>query len=181
MRDFKLVILDRDGVINRHRHDSVKSPEEFMFLPGAAEAIARLNRAGLKTAIATNQSIVGKGIITEKELTRIHAKMRDELAVKGAVIDLILFAPDAPEKATNRRKPGPGMLKEAMVHFGVSAQETLFIGDNWIDYEAAQNASCAFGLVLTGLGQETKEKLKNKAEPIFICQDLADAVDRLLR
>ncbi len=107
-----LVLLDRDGVLNEDRPDSVRSPAQLTMLPRAAEAVARLNRSGARTVVVTNQSVVGRGLIDEAMLQQIHARLRDELSRAGAQLDDILFCPDAPDGATDWRKPGPGMLQE---------------------------------------------------------------------
>ena len=124
-----LVLLDRDGVINEDRADFVKSPAELIFIPKALEAIARLNGHGHKLAVVTNQSCIGRGIINEDQLDSIHGKLRDALAKVAGRLDDIIIAPDAPWAATERRKPGPGMLIEAMRKFNMLPAETVLIGD----------------------------------------------------
>ena len=125
----RLVLLDRDGVLNEDRPQSVRTPGDLVLLPRAAEAVARLNRAGIRVVVVTNQSIVGRGIIDGAMLDRIHDRLRDELARAGARLDAILVAPDAPDAATARRKPGDAMLREAMDRFGAIGGETAMIGD----------------------------------------------------
>lgn len=174
----RLVLLDRDGVLNHDRPDSVKNPDELVMVDGAIEAVARLNRAGIKTAIVTNQANVGRGLITAAMLETIHAKLYAALAAGGASVDALFVAPDAPDKATDRRKPGPGMLLEAMAHFGVSASDTVMIGDAATDIEAARRAGVAFHLVLTGKGTETERGVLPGS--IKVHDDLAVAVAALL-
>ena len=150
----KLVMLDRDGVLTEERADYVKQPGELRMLPGAAEAVARLNAAGIKTALITNQSVVGRGIIPAEMLERIHAKLRSDLAAAGARLDLILVCTDAPWGASERRKPSPGMLREAITHFRISPHEAVMVGDQLSDLRAAQGAGARPILVRTGKGAE---------------------------
>ena len=189
--DKKLILLDRDGVINRDRPDSVKSLAEFEMIDGSAEAIARLNRAGLKVAVVTNQAVVGRGIISLETLAAIHQEMARRLwAEAGARVDQIFFAADAPAlsgdwRQTPRRKPGPDMLREAMVYFNHSPEESLMIGDSYTDFQAASRANCDFWLVETGKGEELKSSmardpnLATELQSVTICQNLDDLVTRL--
>ncbi len=177
----KLVLLDRDGVINRDRPDSVKNPDEFIMIEGAAEAISRLNDAGRRVAVVTNQSIVGRGVIDQAMLDRIHEKMMAALAGAGARIDRLYVCPDAPSAATERRKPGPGMLQEALSDFRARAAETPMIGDALRDLEAAAAAGCPRILVRTGKGKDTQAQgLPNVVLPVAVHADLASAVAALL-
>ena len=105
-----LVLLDRDGVINHDRADSVKNPDELVMIEGSARAVARLNAARHQVVIVTNQSIIGRGTIDQTMLDRIHEKMTAALARENARIDRVYICPDAPWEATERRKPGPGKL-----------------------------------------------------------------------
>lgn len=176
-----LVLLDRDGVLNEETEGYVKSPAELVMVPGAAAAVARLNTRGWPVAVCTNQACIGKGIIDEARLAQIHDRLRDELAAQGGHVDLILFAPDPPWAATDRRKPGPGMLREAMAHFRASPAETVFIGDNLRDLQAAKAAGCRGILVRTGLGAKTQAAgLPDDVQPVAVFETLADAVARLL-
>ena len=150
-----LVLLDRDGVINRDARAGILSVAQFEFLPRAKEAIAMLTRAGIKIAVCTNQSAVGHGIMSDDTLQEIHAHMQRELAASGGMINHFYYAPDAPENASDRRKPGPGMLREALVDFSANADETYFVGDMLRDMQAAHAAGCPFILVRSGKGEET--------------------------
>src|SRR5262249_16728586 len=138
----RLFLLDRDGVLNADRPDSVRSPGELVLLPRAAAAVRRLNGAGRLVAVCTNQSVVGRGIIDEAMLARIHEKLRAELAREGARLDALFHCPDHPRQAGPRRKPAPGMLREAMARFRIAPSETVMIGDALIDLEAAATAGC---------------------------------------
>ena len=176
-----LVLLDRDGVINEDRADFVKNPGELVFVPGALEAIARLNANGHRLVVATNQSCIGRGIINEGELNAIHGKLRDALAKLSGHLDDILVAPDAPWAATDRRKPGPGMLIEALQKFNFRPDEAVFVGDSARDMEAAKTAGCHRILVRTGKGQKTlAEGLARHLMPVHAAGDLDEAANFIL-
>jgi D-glycero-D-manno-heptose 1,7-bisphosphate phosphatase len=176
-----LVLMDRDGVLNEDRTGSVRNPGELKMIPRAAEAVARLNAANIKVAIATNQSVVGRGIIDVAMLARIHEKLFDELAREGARIDALFVAPDRPDAATERRKPGPGMLREALARFRASPAETPMIGDSLGDLRAAAAAGCKRVLVRTGKGALTQAAgLPPELMPVAVHEDLWSAVDALL-
>jgi D-glycero-D-manno-heptose 1,7-bisphosphate phosphatase len=176
-----LVLLDRDGVINHDRPDSIKNPDEFVMIDGSAKAIARLNAARHQVAIITNQSIIGRGTIDRAMLDRIHEKMTAALSREKAFIDRLYFCPDAPWEATDRRKPGPGMLHEALSDFSASASQTPFVGDNITDMQAALKAGCPRILVRTGKGADIQASGKlADVLPVKIHENLSDAVADLL-
>jgi D-glycero-D-manno-heptose 1,7-bisphosphate phosphatase len=154
----KLAMLDRDGVLTAERDGYIKHPGELELLPGAAEAVAKLNVAGVKTALVTNQSVVGRGIISMEMLERIHAKLRQELGGQGGKLDLVLVCTDPPWAPSERRKPQPGMLREALAHFRLSPHEAVMIGDELSDLRAAQSAGVRPILVRTGKGAELLAK-----------------------
>lgn len=176
-----LILLDRDGVLNEdYPDDYVKSPEELILLPGVGKAVARLNARGWPVAVCTNQACVGRGIIDEARLNLIHDHLRSRLAADGARLDAIFFAPDPPWAATDRRKPGPGMLREAMARFRVGPDATVFVGDNVIDLQAATTAGCRRILVRTGKGRAMLAKgLPPEVLPVTVVENLTEAVDRL--
>lgn len=177
----QLVLLDRDGVLNRDRADFVKSPDELVLIPGAAAAIARLNRAGVAAVVVSNQSAVGRGIIDDAMLACIHDKLAAELAAAGAALDSIIVCTDAPEKASERRKPGAGMLREAMEKFYADPARTVVVGDALRDLEAAAAAGCPRVLVRTGKGAATEQAgIPSRLQPVAVYDDLARAVDALL-
>lgn len=177
----RLVLMDRDGVLVEDRPDFVKNPGELVLIPRAAEALRRFNEAGVKVAVVTNQSCVGRGIIDEAMLARIHDHLRDLLARSGARLDLVLHAPDPPWAAGPRRKPGSGMLLEAMRHWRVAAYDCAMIGDALSDLQAAKAADVARILVRTGKGRETQSAgIPRDVGPVRIAQDLAQAADYLL-
>lgn len=177
----RLFLLDRDGVLNADRPDSVKSPGELVLLPGAAAAVRRLNEAGRLVAVCTNQSVVGRGIIDEAMLGRIHEKLRTELAREGARLDALFHCPDHPRQPGPRRKPAPGMLREAMARFHIAPAETVMIGDALVDLEAAAAAGCRRILVRSGKGRTTQAAgLPAHVLPVAVHEDLAGAVAALL-
>jgi D-glycero-D-manno-heptose 1,7-bisphosphate phosphatase len=174
----RLVILDRDGVLNEDRLDYVKSIPELILIPGAADAVARLNAARIPVVLATNQSCIGKGILSENQLEEIHAAMEDRLNAAGGWLDAIFFCPDA--FPSPRRKPAPGMLLEAMAMFDVAPHETVFIGDALRDLQAAQAAGCRAMLVRTGQGRVTEGDLGRVEMAVTVHDTLSVAVDYLL-
>jgi D-glycero-D-manno-heptose 1,7-bisphosphate phosphatase len=148
----KLVILDRDGTINQDRDDFVKSPEEWVALPGALEAIARLNHAGWHTVIATNQSGLARGLFDMAALNAIHARMNRELAALGGRIDAVFFCPHGPDDGCLCRKPLPGLCKMIAERYGVDLGGAHVVGDSLRDLQAGAAAGCATHLVRTGKG-----------------------------
>ena len=146
----KLVILDRDGTINSDSDDYVKSPEEWQPLPGALEAIARLNQAGWHVVIASNQSGLGRGLFDVASLNAMHAKMHKMLATVGGRIDAVFYCPHAPEESCNCRKPLPGLFEQIGSRFGVPLKDVPTAGDSVRDLQAGSAAGCRPHLVLTG-------------------------------
>ena len=176
-----LIILDRDGVLNEERSGFVKNPGELVMIAGAAAAVRRLNDAGHRVVVCTNQSAVGRGIIDLAMLERIHGKLRDELAAFGARLDDILFCADPPWAATDRRKPGPGMLREAMQQCRIPADQSVTIGDSLRDLEAGLAAGCRRILVRTGNGAALQAAgIPPQVLPVAVHADLAEAVAALL-
>ena len=177
-----LILLDRDGVLNKvYPDDYVKSPDELIMLPNVGKAVALLNARGWPVAICTNQACIGRGIIDEGMLSRIHDTLFDHLARDGGKIDALFFAPDPPWAPTERRKPGAGMLREAMQRFRSSPQDTVFIGDSLIDLQAAQKAGCRKILVRSGNGAQVQANgIPPDVLPVTVAEDLSDAVNRLL-
>jgi len=178
----KLIILDRDGVINQDSPDYIKSPDEWIPIPGSLEAIAALNNAGFKVAVATNQSVIGRGYYTLEMLENIHQKMHRELALVAGHIDAILFCPHAPEDHCLCRKPKPGLFQQIFDHFHLteSFQTILAIGDSLRDLEAAKAAGCSPILVLTGNGEKTQQKLSDSFLETPIYPNLSEAIFALL-
>ena len=171
----KIIILDRDGVINYDSSEYIKSPDEWRAIPGSLEAIADLNRFGYKVVIATNQSGIGRGYYDVAMLNIIHEKLRRELAAVGGYIDGIFFCPHRPEDNCNCRKPKPGLLYQVEQKYQINLNDVHFIGDKLSDVQAARAAGCKPILILSTVSQEI---LKNNEEykdvPCFV--DLASAV-----
>ncbi len=148
----KLVILDRDGTINVDRDDYVKSADEWEPLPGALEAIAQLNHAGVHVVVATNQSGLGRGLFDMAALNAMHAKMNKMLAAVGGRVDAVFFCPHSPEEACHCRKPAPGLFEQIAERFGVSMKGVPVVGDTLRDLQAGVALGCEPHLVLTGKG-----------------------------
>lgn len=176
----KLVILDRDGVINHDSAAYIKSPEEWKPIPGSLEAIALLNQAGYRVLVATNQSGIGRGLFDMATLNAIHDKMHRALSLVGGRVDGIFYCPHAQDAGCACRKPRPGLLDEIARRFGVSLEGVPFIGDSLRDLQAGAAVGAQPVLVLTGKGKKTR-KDGNLPEGTVIHADLAEAVRSLLQ
>ena len=150
MTPMKLIILDRDGTINEDRDDFVKSPEEWVPIPGALEAIARLNHAGWHTVVATNQSGLGRGTYDMATLNAMHIKMNQLLARQGGRIDAVFFCPHAPDDVCTCRKPLPGLFVQIGERFSVDLKDVPVVGDSLRDLQAGVAVGCEPHLVRTG-------------------------------
>ncbi|WP_265947547.1 D-glycero-beta-D-manno-heptose 1,7-bisphosphate 7-phosphatase [Dechloromonas sp. A34] len=175
----KLVILDRDGVINFDSAQFIKSPAEWKPIPGSLEAIARLNQAGYRVVVATNQSGVGRGLFDMDTLNHIHEKMHKALFAVGARIDAIFYCPHAADSACECRKPKPGMFKRISQTLNIDLVGVPAIGDSLRDLQAGAAVGCKPILVLTGKGEKTKKE-GNLPEGTREFADLAQAVDWIL-
>lgn len=151
----KLIILDRDGVINEDSDAYIKSVEEWVPLPGSIQAIARLSKAGWTVAIATNQSGLARGYYTPATLQAMHARLRELVAEQGGQVGLIVHCPHGPNDACACRKPKPGLLHEIGNHYGVALDNTWFVGDSASDLAAAVAVGAQPVLVETGKGGRT--------------------------
>ncbi len=149
----KLCILDRDGTINQDSDDFVKSAQEWLPLPGALEAIARLNHAGWHVVVASNQSGLGRGLFDVAALNAMHAKLHSLLAAVGGRVDAIFYCPHGPEDACRCRKPEPGLFEQIGERYGVDLKEVPVVGDTVRDLVAGTSVGCEPHLVLTGKGQ----------------------------
>jgi D-glycero-D-manno-heptose 1,7-bisphosphate phosphatase len=159
----KLIILDRDGVINEDRDDYVKSSDEWVPLPGSLEAIALLNQAGYQIAIATNQSGLARGFFNINDLHAMHSKMEALLKPIGGRIDSIFFCPHADANACDCRKPLPGLMKEIALRYKRNNSKNPLegvpiVGDSLRDLQAGIALGASPHLVLTGKGQKTLAK-----------------------
>ncbi len=146
----KLLILDRDGTINSDSDDFVKTPEEWLPLPGALEAIARLNHAGWHVVVASNQSGLGRGLFDVASLNAMHAKMYKLLAAQGGRIDAVFYCPHTADEDCHCRKPRPGLFEQIGSRFGVQLSGVPAVGDSLRDVLAGVAAGCEPHLVLTG-------------------------------
>ncbi len=151
----KLVILDRDGVINQDSDDYIKSVDEFIPYPDSLDAIARLNRAGYTVAVATNQSGIGRGYYDENTLSAMHDKLAQLLARRGGHIDYIAWCPHRPDENCACRKPRPGLLQKIAQHFDIDLKGVTLVGDSPGDIEAAHAVGARPVLVKTGKGERT--------------------------
>ncbi|MGI4982022.1 MAG: D-glycero-beta-D-manno-heptose 1,7-bisphosphate 7-phosphatase [Janthinobacterium lividum] len=152
----KLVVLDRDGVINRDSAAFIKSPDEWQPIAGSLEAIARLNRAGFRVVVATNQSGIGRGLFDTAMLNEIHSKMHRAAAAAGARIDAVFFCPHTSQDRCDCRKPRPGMLEQIIDRCDVAdASRVPMVGDALRDLQAAAAAGFRPHLVRTGKGAQT--------------------------
>lgn len=179
----KLIILDRDGVINHDSDDYIKSPKEWLPIGGSIEAIAKLKQNGYFVAVATNQSGIGRGYYTEATMELMHEKLANLLKPLDAEIDLILHCPHTPEENCACRKPKPAMLTTIAQHFEANLSDTYFVGDTLSDLATARAAGTQFALVKTGKGARILDEMKadsaNADIPVF--EDLSEFVDSFLQ
>ena len=175
-----LVLLDRDGVLNEDRQDFVKTPAELVMIPGAASAVARLNAAGHTIAVVSNQSGVGRGVMTEHDLEGVNSTLKRMIEADGGRLDAIFTCSDPPWAATERRKPGPGMLQDALKRFHAAPAEAVMIGDATRDLEAAAVLGIRRILVRTGKGSKVEPNLPSALQPVTVYDDLAAAAEALI-
>ena len=181
----KLVVLDRDGVINLDSVHFIKSTNEWIPISGSLEAIALLNQSGYRVAIATNQSGISRGLFDMVMLNAIHDKMHRELAIVGGRIDAIFYCPHAAEDHCHCRKPDTGMIEEIGNRFSMELQGVPAVGDSLRDLQAFASAGCQPILVRTGKGERTiaaatQSPEKALPEGTWICADLAEAAQRIV-
>ena len=173
------IILDRDGVINYDSIHYIKSPDEWIPIPGSLDAIAHLNRAGYRVLIATNQSGVARGYYDMDMLDLIHEKLMRELAAVGGYVEEIFFCPHHPDENCNCRKPQPGMLEQIAEKYPLDLTQTYFIGDSHVDVMAAKKAGCKPILILSDKGILSRDRYPElKTVPSFAT--LQEAVDYVL-
>lgn len=182
MTPIKLIILDRDGTINQDSADYIKSADEWVALPGALEAMARLNHAGWHLVIASNQSGLGRGLFEVSDLNAIHAKLHQQLAALGGRVDAIFYCPHAPADACTCRKPASGLFEQIADRYGMALTGVPAVGDSERDLLAAAALGCEPHLVLTGKAQALRGK---SLPPTFppntqVHQDLSELADFLL-
>jgi len=175
----RLVVLDRDGVINRESPDFIRSPSEWQPLPGSLEAIAELTRGGFTVVVVTNQSGVGRGLFSAETLEAIHERLRAAVAATGGHISGIFACPHHPDMNCECRKPQPGLLRQVEDAFGVSLAGQPVVGDSLRDIEAARAVGARPILVRTGNGASTERALRADAE-VEVLDDLAAVAAMLL-
>ena len=175
----KLIILDRDGVINFDSDKHIKSPDEWKPIPGSLEAVARLNQSGSRVVVASNQSGVGRGLFDMAALNAVHTKMHKALAQFGGRIDAVFYCPHPAESQCECRKPRAGLFRQIAERFHVDLVGVLAIGDSLRDLQAAVEAGCQPVLVETGKGKKTIGAGGLPAGTL-IFPNLAAAVDELL-
>jgi D-glycero-D-manno-heptose 1,7-bisphosphate phosphatase len=174
----KLLILDRDGVINYDSDAYIKTLEEWIPLPGAVEAIAQLSKAGWTVAVATNQSGIARGYYPETTLTAMHDRLRELVAEQGGELGLVVHCPHGPDEGCDCRKPKPGMLKTIAAHYHTDLAGVWFVGDSRGDLTAAVAVDCQPVLVKTGKGEQTLGTAVPEGTLIF--DDLAAVAAQLL-
>lgn len=175
----KLIILDRDGVINADSDAFIKSPAEWIPIAGSLEAIARLNQADYRVVVATNQSGIARGLFTMPILNAIHQKMHAAAQQAGAEIDAVFFCPHAADQNCDCRKPKPGMFREISARYGALLKNIPTVGDSLRDLQAGYMAGCTPYLVRTGKGQKTEDK-GGLPPGTRIFSNLSAVVDHLL-
>lgn len=173
-----LVVLDRDGVINRESAAFIKTADEWLPLPGSLEAIAALSRTGFDVVVATNQSGVGRGLITGTALGEINSRMHQCIERAGGRLSGIFVCPHHPDDNCSCRKPKPGLLYQIEARFGCSLSGRPVIGDSARDLEAAQAVGARAILVRTGNGIETERRMRDGSIEVF--DDLAAAANALI-
>ncbi len=176
----KLIILDRDGVINQDSDDFIKSPDEWTPIPGSLEAIARLNQAGYRVVVATNQSGIARGLFNMPVLNSIHQKMHTAAQLAGADIDAIFFCPHAAADSCDCRKPKPGMMHAIARRFELGLKGVPIVGDSLRDLQAGFVVGCDPYLVLTGKGEKTLDK-GGLPPGTMVFPNLSAVVDHLLQ
>lgn len=174
----KLLILDRDGVINQDSDAYIKSLEEWIPIPGAIEAIAQLSKAGWTVAVATNQSGIARGYYSLEVLDAMHQRLRALVAEQGGEVGLIVYCPHGPDEGCSCRKPLPGMLQNIAEHYHTALTGLWFVGDSASDLDAAVAVDSQPVLVKTGKGQRTLGKPLPAGTLIF--EDLADVARALI-
>lgn len=164
----KAIFLDRDGVINEHRNDYVKTPEEFQLISGVENWLKILSDLDFLLIIITNQSMIGRGISTLDNLNKIHSKMQNTFQSNGFKIDKIYFCPHTPEFDCDCRKPKTGLLKKAIQNFNIDVKNSWLIGDNYSDINAAKKINCKFIKISTNSSLENAvNEIKSNLDSII--------------
>ncbi len=172
----KLIILDRDGVINYDSEDYIKNEDEWIPLPGSIEAITLLSQAGFTVCVATNQSGLARGLFDDYALARMHALMCTLVEENGGRVDAIFYCPHSPDDVCDCRKPKPGLLNQIEVQFSQTVQDAWFIGDSEKDIDAGLAKGCKPILVLTGKGKLARDSIDaEKLSHISVFDNLLSA------
>jgi D-glycero-D-manno-heptose 1,7-bisphosphate phosphatase len=176
----RAVFLDRDGTINVDRH-YLSRPEQFELIPGAGQALRRLQDAGFLLIIVTNQSGIGRGYYSEADMHAVHARMQELLVPFGVRFERIYFSPESPEQPSLSRKPSPQSLFDARAEFGLDLALSYMVGDKLIDVETGRNAGCAANLLVrTGYGAEAERKSPERLGGAIVVADLPAAAEWIL-
>jgi D-glycero-D-manno-heptose 1,7-bisphosphate phosphatase len=175
----KLIILDRDGVINVHSSQYIKSPDEWKPIPGSLEAIARLTREGWRVVVATNQSGLARGLFEMATLNAIHAKMHRAVAQAGGRIEAVFFCPHSADMECDCRKPKTGLFVEIAARYGKDLRGVPMVGDSLRDLLVAESLDAWPLLVKTGKGSKTLAA-GGLPKNTTVFDDLTEAVDQLL-
>lgn len=171
------VFLDRDGVINENRDDYVKNWEEIRFLPGALDAMAILASTPFRIVLVTNQSIIGRGMLTQAQVEKINRRLAIEVEAHGGRLDGIYFCPHHPNEGCLCRKPRPGLIMQAACDLDIDLTRSFLVGDAVSDIDAALAAGCYPILVLTGRGQQQLALLRQREyNHVHVVDDLTEAV-----
>ena len=176
----RLVVLDRDGVINLDSERFIRSVDQWHAIDGSLQAVALLSCCGFTVAVATNQSGLARGLFDRATLADIHQAMVAAVTAKGGRIDRIVFCPHAPDDGCDCRKPAPGLLQQLARHYNLSLQGVPFIGDSRRDLEAAQAVGARGILVRSGNGRATEEALAEQHQDIEVYDDLLQAAQFLV-
>ena len=180
----KLIILGRDGILNEYRDDHVKAPAEWVPVPGALEAVSRLNHAGWHAVVATNQAGIGRGMIDMASVNLIHAHMNKLMQAQGARLDAVFFCPHTPEDQCECRKPQPGMMREIGRRYGIDLHQVPVAADTLRDLQAAYAAGCEPHLVRTGraagLDESQVEQWRQQVPGVRVHADLAALAEHLI-
>jgi D-glycero-D-manno-heptose 1,7-bisphosphate phosphatase len=176
-----VIILDRDGVINEDSDAYIKSASEWVPIPGSLEAIARLNHAGFRVGIVSNQSGIARGFFDTAALGAMHRKLRELLANHGGRIEMIAYCPHGPADGCACRKPQPGLLAAVARRFGVDFRGVPLVGDSLSDIEAARSLGMIPWLVLTGKGTRTVARGMGDLGGVRVLPDLRAVVDELVK
>jgi D-glycero-D-manno-heptose 1,7-bisphosphate phosphatase len=176
----RILVLDRDGVINQDSDAYIKDPSEWEPIAGSIDAIARLCHAGYRICVVTNQSGLARGLFGMAQLNGMHRRLRDLLAKQGGQIEMIAFCPHTPADRCNCRKPRPGLLVSVGQRIGTRLCGVPFVGDSFGDVEAARAAGMMPWLVLTGKGAQTLSEKAESLAGVAIFRDLRSVADHLL-